>query len=271
VSYDVKEKSVQDARPVLLFTFRQGSLVWYYCTGSLPVVNSGHTYNPEPLLPGNIANTGDVAKDTLEIKLPVSNALAALFLLYTPDAVTTVTVIRTHYDNTSVRNAWKGRVLSFSAAQGVVTFICESVFSSERRLGLRETYQRLCRHVLGGQGCNVNIATYSAELLAVGIDGPKVTLSAALAVDYQGGTLLAPDGTRRMIVDIGADFVVLMRPVQALVDALIATPAGVAVTLYQGCDRSTSMCTDRFNNIGNFGGFPGIPWINPMTNISSVF
>jgi len=271
MSYAAKETSVQDAQPVLLFAFRQDAQAWYYCTGALPIVYDGHAYAPAPLLPGDIASTGDVPRDTLEIKLSKDNAFAAAFLMYLPDDVTTVTVLRTHYDDAEVRFAWKGRILSFTLSDGVVTFACESVFSSQRRLGLRQTYQRLCRHVLGGPGCNVTIATYSAEHTVISIDGAKVTFSAALDADYLGGTLLAPDGTRRMIIDVGADYVVLMRPSKALVDALAATPAGVAVTLYQGCDRSTAMCASRFNNIGNFGGFPGIPWINPMTNISSVF
>jgi hypothetical protein len=273
MSYAALDISEQDAQPVLLFAFLQGSYAWYYCTGSTDVTYGGHTYTHVPLLPGSIAKTSDVPKDTLEIKLPITNAFAAAFLAYTPDAVTTVTVRRLHYGDVDAQAiiAWKGRVLAHVASLGTLTLICEPVFSTLRRLGLRQTYQRLCRHVLGGLGCNVNRALYSSTQTVVALSGVDVTFAAPLPADYTGGTILAVDGTQRMIVAVGTSSVQLMRPVKSLADSLLAHPAGFTVTLYQGCDRSTAMCESRFGNIGCFGGFPGIPWINPMTNTTSVF
>lgn len=273
MSYGALDTSEQDGQPVLLFLFLQGAYAWYYCTGSSDVVYDGHTYSHTPILPGSFAKTGDVPKDTLEIQLPVTNPFASSFLVYPPDEVTTVTVRRIHYGDLDGQAVviWKGRILSHSAAQGTITLACESVFVSLRRSGLRQTYQRLCRHRHGSLGCNVDRDLYSAEYTVTALSGVTVTFSSALTEDYTGGTLLASDGTQRMITAVGTNTVTLMRPVKALVDSLIAHPTGFAVTLFQGCDRSTAMCKDRYGNIGNHGGFPGIPWINPMTNTTSVF
>ena len=271
MSYQSLEESQQDAQPTLLFKFLQSSSAWYYYAGNSAFLFGGHWYQPEAILCDSLKSTSNVPKDSLEIKLPVGNTLADLLLAYAPEAVTTVTIYRLHHDDSENRTAWKGRVLSYTAALGTLTIVCESVFASMRRLGLRQTYQRLCRHVLGGPGCNVNLASYSSEQTVLALSGAQVTFADLLPVDYTRGTLVAPDGTICTISSVGSNFVRLLRPSKALVDSLAANPSGFTVTLRQGCDRSTGMCAARYNNIGNHGGFPGIPWINPMTNVSSVF
>ena len=256
---------------MLLFAFLQGSQSWYYWAGPVQFLHDGNWYQSVATLPSEIENTGDVPKDTLTIELPISNPLANQFLSYTADAVTTLTVFRKHADGDEAEVAWKGRVLSYSASVATVTLNCESIFASMRRLTLRQTYQRLCRFALGDEDCGVDREAYAATLTVLAVVGDKVTFSAALSVDYKRGLLLAPDGASRMIVDTGSNFVVLLRPMQSLADNMAAHPSGFSVKLYQGCDRSITMCEQRFDNIGNSGAFPGILWINPMTNVSSVF
>lgn len=271
MSYTSLDTSKQDGQPILLFDFVQGSTVWRYWAGNGQYAFNGHLYDPVPIEPSNFADTGDISKDPLSIKLPISNALAATFLLYTPDVTTSVTVYRTNYGDSNYRVAWRGRVLNYPTSIGTVTLNCESIFASMRRLGLRMPYQRLCPLALGDIDCQVDRAAYSAVYTVSSLAGIKVTFTASLAADYQGGLLKAPDGTSRLITDTGSNYVVLMWPMQSLADSMAAHPSGFTVTLYQGCDRSTKMCAERFNNLGRFRGWPGIQWINPMTNISSVF
>lgn len=38
------------------------------------------------------------------------------------------------------------------------------------------------------------------------------------------------------------------------------------LTIFAGCDKSLQACTNIFNNINNFGGFPFIPYKNPTTS-----
>jgi hypothetical protein len=264
MSYASLDVSEQSAQPVLLFTFVRSNTAWYYCAGSEPFIYNGHSHAPIVLLSSSFAFTGDQPKDTLDLEFDISNVWAMAFLAGTLDAVTTLTVRRIHRGDTEARIMWKGRVLSSNASRGSIKLICEPVSLSLHRLGLRQTYQRLCRHAFGDIGCNVDRANYSELASIDSIDGATVTFTSALVADHAGGVLEAPDGTRRMIVSVGSNYVQLIRPIASLT-------VEDTVTLYQGCDRTTTMCASRFGNIGNYGGFAGIPWINPMTNVSVVF
>jgi uncharacterized phage protein (TIGR02218 family) len=272
-AYETEDISEQDGNPTLLFTFTRGSSVWRYTNGieslALP---GGFTYTPEVITCGNIASTGDVPKDQLPITLPITNDLASGFLTGAPDQVTTVTVFRTSFtakpDGLMV---WKGRVLSVGASVATVTLTCEPVFTSLRRLGLRQTYQRTCRHMLFGPGCYVDPIALEEVYTVLAVVGAKVTLSATLSQSFLGGTLKAIDGTSRMVVDGGSNYVVLMRPIAALTQSMIDHPTGFNTILIPGCDKSVSTCRDKFHNLGNFGGFPGITGINPFSGTSNVF
>lgn len=274
MSYASEEISQQDGNPVLLFTFARGSTVWRYVMGPQSFSWGGHSFVPEAIGCGGFNFTGDIPKDPLTITLPITNALAATFLPTAPDAVTTVTVFRTSYTATpDGETVWKGRVLSVSTSIATMILTCEPVFVSMRRLGLRETYQRLCRHMLYGAGCNVSAAAHAVAVTVTAVAGADVTVSGFLTFNYVQGTIKALDGTVRMIVgqNTAGTVLTLMRPVQSLVDSIAAHPGGFSATIYPGCSKTLSVCSGTFGNAGNFGGFTGITGINPMTGISNVF
>jgi hypothetical protein len=274
LNYATEDISRQDSNPVLLFAFTRGSESWYYAASTQAVTLSGHSYLPEAVSCEDIVSTGEIPKDALSITLPVSNPLAASFLAYTPDAYTIVTVFSTSLTATSPssRVEWKGRVLNVRASVATMTLTCEPVSQSLLRLGLRETYQHSCRHMLFGPGCNVDAATVAHSVTVTGVTGSRVTLSAP-ALGYVGGNLKAPDGTFRMVISQNTDgsVLTLMRVVKSLVDSLVSNPSGFTATLYPGCDKSTTTCRDIFHNLGNFGGFPGITSVNPFSGSSNVF
>lgn len=276
MSYAGKELSQQDAAPVRLVRFVQGATTWYYTTRAASITIGGNVYVPGVISTESVVATGDVPKDPLILKMPYTNALAASFVASPPDAVTAVTVFRCHADDTETRIEWMGRASGASVTGATVSITCESVFSSMQRPGLRETYQRLCRRRLGGEGCNVTRANFTADCHMTAVSGNAVTFSQPLTENCVGGDIVASDGTMRMIIGQATDglSVTLMRPLRGLATmiAAIEPPATYAeVTIQLGCDRSTTTCDTRFHNLANFGGFPGIPWINPMTNISYIF
>ena len=189
MSYATLEVSQQDSAPVQLFQFNRGNTTWRYV--ALPALFTAltHDWTPEVISVGNISSSSDVPKDTISITLPITNAMAAAFLAYAPDAVTTVTVFRTHYDDpTNGLAIWKGRVLSVSVTVATVTLTCEPVFVSLRRLGLRETYQRSCRHIFGGQGCNVDREALKISRVVTSVVGAKVTGVRSLASIFKRAT-----------------------------------------------------------------------------------
>ncbi len=274
MSYQTRDVSQQSGMPVVLYQFNRGVSTWRYVALPEAFTALGYTWTPEVINAGNIGSSGEVPKDVVTIALPITNAMAAAFLAYAPDAVTTVTIFRTNYDDpTNGLAIWKGRVLSVSTTVATVTLSCEPYFTSLRRLGLRQTYQRQCRHMLFGPGCNVDASLYAFSATVLNVDRNLITVfSAGTLANYVGGTVKASDGTVRMIVDQSpANVLTLMRPVPQLIQDFAAHPTGFTATLYPGCDKSTSKCRDTYSNLGNFGGFPGITGINPMAGTSNVF
>lgn len=266
MSFDTLEKSRQDAQPVLLFDFLRGSDAWYYTNFPTALSARSHTYLPRAITRSTVTMGGTVPKDTIEIRLPYDDAMVAPLNAGTIGKVTTVTVWRTHADELTESQAeWLGRVAKTSRSSTVATLTCEPVFSSLQRHGIPQPYQRTCRHPYGGKGCFVNPEDYKSDLSVATVDGSKVMLViVGTAPNFVGGVLKAADGTSQMVIDQSGSLLTLMRPIPSI-------ESGQNVTVYLGCDRSLGTCDSVFSNAGNFGGFPGIPLINPFTITRTVF
>ena len=272
MSYASIDVSQQSSDPVLLFQFVRGATTWRYVAMPVAFTAMGYTWQPEVIsVPDTIRSAGDVPKDAISITLPITNAMAAAFLAYAPDDVTTVTIFRTHYsDPTNGVALWKGRVLRSPTSIATISLDCENVFTSLRRMGLRQVYSRKCRHVLFGPGCNVDRDDFATSVTVTNVVANVVTC-AAITGTFTGGNIKASDGTLRRIVGQAGAVLTLMRPVLSLIQDLAAHPGGFSAVLYPGCDRSTTTCRTVFHNLGRFGGFPGINGINPMDGSSNAF
>jgi hypothetical protein len=273
VSYSSKELSAQDSQPVWLVQFVQGAITYRYNTIAETIsrdVGSGSvSWYAAPIEIGKISCSGDVPKDALTLRLPYSNTLAYTFVGYAPDVITTVTVWRTHRDDTDVKCMWKGRVGSITHDDRLVTLNCESIFTSIKRQGPGPCYTRTCRFVFGGRGCNVDLGPYTHALTATAATGNVITVTDASNYDLAGGTLEAPDGTIRMIIGQDGDDLALLRRIKSLAIALASESQ--SVTCIEGCNHTVTQCRDTHNNLGRFGGMPGRPGINPMgTSISQL-
>jgi uncharacterized phage protein (TIGR02218 family) len=265
MSYDSKELSVQDSAPVMLYQFAQDETVFRYTSAASAITRLTYSWTPAALAVSNFVFTGEMPRDAISIKLPRDNALAVTFLGYSPDAVTTVTIYRTHADDTDTQVYWKGRVSSAVVSRNEVTLDCEAIFSSLRRIGLRESYQRTCRHALFGSGCYVLASDWDQTATVTAIVGNVLTVTEADGMDdIVGGTFEAPDGTIRMITAHEGTSVTLLRPIRSLVTELEENPTGFEAIIRRGCDHSIGTCQTVFDNAGNFGGFPGLPGSNPM-------
>ena len=264
MTYAGKELSVEDSAPILLFQFVQGGTTWRI-TNSATTITRTNPYYPAAITTSTFSQSGEMPRDTLTITLPISHSLSESFLGYSPDVITTVTVWRTHADDSATLVYWKGRVANAKATATVVSLECEPIFSSLRRLGLSQTYQRTCRHALFGAGCMLDADDFDHAVTVTAVAGALLTITEAAALGtLVGGTFKAPDGTIRMITKHDGTAVTLMRRIKSLDAALIAEPAGFAATVYHGCDRSAKTCDETYANLANFGGFIGIPQTNPM-------
>lgn len=263
MTYAAQDVSVQDGAPVLLFEFHQGGSAWYMTSAADAVEVSGRSWVPGVLVPDRFAQSGSQPKDVLQIKLPIGHSLAATFLGYMPDVLTSVTVFRAHLTDGDGEKItyWKGRVSGAPASRGVVTLECESVFCSTQRMGLGPMYSRACRHALFGPGCQLDADDFAQTVSVTIVNRAIVTAPVAASIaNLVGGSFKAPDGTVRTIINQAGPVLTLNRPIKSLVG--IACPFDA--TVYPGCDKAPETCRARFSNLGNFGGCTGIPAINPM-------
>jgi hypothetical protein len=276
MSYTANETGQESSQPIKLYTFTRGTETWRYVARTQGFTASGDVYAPEVISVGNMAQTGSVPKDAIDITLPKSNAVAASFLGIMPAAVTVLTIKQAHVDepNDSIVE-WTGRVVKANATVATVRLTCESPFAAVKRTGLRQMYSRLCRYRFGGDGCFVDILALKAVLAVQSVAGAMITLPTAPSTNYEGG-LFGLLGTgndlsdmRTVIRQEGA-VLYLSRPAISLLAAFAAHPEGFNAAAIPGCNRSVAACVSH-GNLGNFGGFPGIPYLNPVNQITSVF
>lgn len=275
MSYTSLDISAQSSKPYLLYQFVQGTT--YYRYVALPEAVSydsgdgtgSQVYSPANIVPGKFQITGDAPKDTLQIKIAMDGlcALVDTFSGGAPDAITTLTIFRSHLGDTGGISYWKGRVSGTSFGGGTITLDCEPVFSSMTRIGLRAFCSRTCGHALySAGGCNVDPVNHARLPNIVAVNRATLTMQTATPAitGLSNGILVAPDGTRRTILSQSGLTLVLMRPIASLAAEMIAHPTGFGVTVYRGCDHTIEMCTITFGNTGNFRGNPWIPTTNPM-------
>jgi hypothetical protein len=96
------------------------------------------------------------------------------------------------------------------------------------------------------------------EVLSHG--GHSITANGTPAEDitfYEKGEIQitsgANNGQRRMVLNYSGSTLTPFTPFSS------AIVAGVTYNLYPGCDYTWQTCKNRFNNVTNFFGFPGIP------------
>lgn len=263
MSYAGNESSQQDSSPIMLYEFTRSGTTWRYCALKRNVTALTYTWTAEDITSDKINRSGDVPKDTVQVSLPVTNAMAVAFLDFALPELTELSIYRTHATElTTGLMIWAGRVTRYTVTKGVITLDCESMLRSLKRLGARPRWSRMCRYGLFQPGCNLVKATYAQEVTATAAAGVVITIPGlSILGDFAGGSL-EYGGITRTIIRHRTTLVTLRAPIQALSDA-IAEDGSADVNVYLGCNLSYDQCNSRWNNKGNWGGF-FIPGSNPM-------
>lgn len=127
----------------------------------------------------------------------------------------------------------------------------------------RNVYQPGCIHNLFDSGCTLNAASFTANGTVTGTSQPigisKSTITAAQGNTYVLGYLTFKTGalagqTRSVTAwDNTTGAFAFGFPFYA------APGIGDSFTVTQGCDHQQATCSDKFNNLVNFRGFPYVP------------
>lgn len=267
MTFDARETSAWDGRPVQVYTFTRQSLVWRYTSADTDVVVGVNTYRAVPISgPDGLELTSEINRSAVKITVPRDNEVAMLYLDTAPSDTVTV-IIHTFHDGDGELNfEWSGRVINVEWQGSVAVITAEPGYTGVRRTGLRRMYQRGCPHVLYGPACRANKDTYKLVTTASSIADNVVYAAGVNAHGdgyYSGGfvewEIAAGVYDRRYItMHVGANLSLAVLP--------HSMTLGQQISVYPGCDHQLQTCDQSFGNAPNYGGMPWLPTKNPFGN-----
>jgi uncharacterized phage protein (TIGR02218 family) len=122
----------------------------------------------------------------------------------------------------------------------------------------RNVYSPTCVHTLYDSGCGVIRGTYSATgTVGAGSTAGLINTSVAASGHAQGSIIFTSGANANVRATVRS---VVAGASLTLMYPLPAPPAvGDGFTVAFGCDHTRGTCAGRFNNLGNFRGFPFVP------------
>lgn len=254
--------------PTELYHFTDNITSWYYTSADHDITHDGNTYISTTMGRNEIESKGSIQRENIEIAFALDNPMARQFLLYNPENIVMLTI----YVNTNVGLfvGWKGRYAVIRPEKSTIKLVFESIFTSLKRTGLRQSYQRGCRHMLYDSACRVDKNMYLSNAVVSNVAKYNVTLTAPVSGKpdgYFNGGVIAYQGGMRGIIKHEGNLIVLTDLWHVLKKASDISHSET-VLLYPGCERTSESCKSKFSNFANFGGFPFIPFRNPMDGSS---
>lgn len=267
MSYASILASARDKRPIWLYEFvRDGTTTRLAASVKDYLDSSAVTWTASPITHDRFRLTSGMERAETKIVFPQSNAFARTYLTdlsYSSNSVTIYHEFKNQSPEARVIK-FRGRVKGVEALFTRLILVAENRFTEARRKALHSIMQHPCRHALyhqtpNGYGCGVDINSYYAAGTLTAISGSVVDVSSASgqADGYYAGGVFNWSGKLQMITAHTGTQLTLLGPVDGMEAALTAAgSAGLSVQIAPGCDRTRAICSSRFNNLNNHGGFP---------------
>lgn len=267
MTIDSINASVQEGSPIHLFEFLMDGQYYRYTNHPDDVEALTYTWTAAKITFGQVTVTEDINKNSLDVVFPRNHSFAISASSEQQDDIITLTVYRGYQNDGEWIAFWKGRVSGNQMKGDKITLLCEPVFTSMKRPGIRRKFTKHCPHVLYGRGCNLDPSDSASDALyveatvdAISADGKTLTIEETSETTdnyYRGGMVMVASGVFRFVRSNVGTLVTLSKSYDAL-------SVSDTVRLYPGCDRTTTTCLNRFNNLNNYGGFPYTPNNHPM-------
>ena len=259
------EKSVYGGSPVELYRFNYASQNKYFTSADVDQVVNGATYVHDVITRGEIDASDEDQQGRLEITVPSTNAVAALFLPAMPADPVTLTLYRVHRGDSEVVQLWTGEIASVAFAGSTAKLSGQPVGNILRRQLPTTAYQAQCNWALYSTQCGVLRASHLVHARIVSIVPEGVIVDVGTDIDeaaFSNGYVVAPSGERRWVTYYSR--LTSTTGQLWLLTALQTAKMGDVLLAYPGCDRTISDCKARYSNLGRFMGFPFLPTVNPF-------
>lgn len=279
MSYNDKEISTQDGKAAALYRLDWGLTHWFYTSADRAITRMEEvdnetievTYEPRAVQDNGMVQ-GSSSQNDFQLDGPSDLPIVRLFRGSPPSETIWLTVRRIHAGEDDAPIYWKGTVKNLKRPKDATCSIIGAPLSASlKRTGLRLCWTRECPHFLYGPGCFVEPSAYLSEGAVAAIDGVTITATLVTPKDegwFAGGFLTwqaSDDGTieRRMIENdsFDEDTGQTTFTIFGLVDFLAL---GDTIKAYPGCTRTPDVCTDKFDNLPNYGGFDKMPGASPF-------
>lgn len=264
MTFDARETSADQGRPVEVYEFGRDYQRWRYTSADRDVTADTHVYLARPISRSAIEVSAEKARSGIKITAPRDLEVAELFRVAPPTLPITLVVRQYHDGDGELATIWTGRVAGVEFNGAAANITCEPTFTALRRIGLRRAYQRQCPHVLYGAACGVNRESYRLNDAVESVSGAVVNVPGADGLPdgwFAGGYLEWEVALgiveRRFITEhVGAAL--------TLASSAYGLAGGVAVRVFPGCDHLLATCESKFANVASYGGFPYFPQKNPF-------
>lgn len=213
-------------------------------------------YLPAAITRSAIEQTEELNKTTQEIVLPISNAMARRWTFNGMENTVSLVMFSQKGDETKV--IWRGNLSIVKPESSSITLEFIDMYFRLQRKGMGATFTRNCRHSLYSSQCGVIQNLRGISGMASTEDGQTISIPETSSFKtgfFSGGILQTSDGSMHTVSSSQHGIVYLMTKSNLLLDEF----EDKEVKIFPGCNKTTSDCKEKFNNLANFGGFPWIP------------
>lgn len=264
-------QSRQKASLSTLYLFMVGSSYYALTDCDRPITHGGRIFMPAAIKHGDIVASGSLDNSNLEVTTHRRLPVAQLFSGYPPTTIITLDIMKINRDDPDQQTVrvWFGEVKSAKFEKSEVKLSCEPAATRLQNPGMRRHFQIGCSHILFGTKCRVPRLNYRQEATVSTIVSRRITLAGGWNtkaiptgmflngyVEWAGSPNVQHDA--RPIIRVYDETTLLLGGIPLNVEA------GSRVYIYPGCNHQASHCAGYYNNIENFGGFPNIPFSNPV-------
>ena len=212
-----------------LYRFVEGDSDFVYTITSADTDEDydGETYTPVSMGRDEIESKGELSRDNIKISLPLDNDTARKWFTSSLDFPLTVSIFSKEDDTVEIE--FKGRLTSVAPKKSVIEFTFESIFTSLRRMGLRQRYQINCPHVLYGRGCGLDKDDFETAGTITDVTNSVITVpeAAAFADGYFSAGIFEDNaGNLRFILSHVGSVLTLIRPMNPLIEHVIENGYG---------------------------------------------